>query len=126
MPLLVPIALRMKIDHALLACATTLMQRTEESLSWQRLILDLDATYHKVSQRGVHIALLVAAEDDVAIAATFGDAEEETIDHLHELQTPHGGQMIAAEADAGNSRGLAKMWTVNCELVDSPFLPLFN
>lgn len=67
----------------------------------------------------MHVALLVAAEDDIAIATTFGNVEEETIDHLHELQTPHGRQMIAAEADAWYGGGLPKMWAVNCVLVDS-------
>jgi len=38
----------------------------------------------------MHITLLVAAEDDGIIAATLCNAEEETIDNLHELQTPNG------------------------------------
>lgn len=55
---------------------------------------------------GVHIALFVAAKDDGAIVPTLRNAEQETIDDLHELQTPHGRQMIAAEAYARYGRGL--------------------
>lgn len=73
----------------------------------------------------MHIALLVAAEVDIAIGTTFGNAEEETIDYLHELQTPHGRQMIAAEAHAGYSGGLPKMWAINCELVEPLSLSLY-